>query len=247
MSTDALRREVATCSRLLVDAGILNYSGHVSVRIPGTDEFLIQRHDDVRATLEPDRLLVVDLDGNVRDNEGERPSEVFIHTEIYRARPDATAVAHFHHDPTTAFSVQQDTPLVPVKNHFARWRHGVPVHPDSSHIATPARGRAMVETLGVRYGLLLQGHGEVLVAEDVPSLFSDVVHFVENAQTLTVAAQLGKVAALPDELLEDFLATFNRAKQVRKIWMYYTATAARRGVIPPEWTLDQDAPWPTST
>ncbi|GAB2965191.1 class II aldolase/adducin family protein [Amycolatopsis acidiphila] len=240
--TDVLRHEVAICSRLLVDAGILNYSGHISVRIPGTETLLIQRGHDVRAELAPERLLVVGLDGKPVDGRGEPPSEVFIHTEIYRARPDAGAVAHFHHDPTTVFSVVEDNPLVPVKNHASRWAAGIPVHFDSSHIAVPEQGAAVARTLGSGYALLLRGHGEVLVAEDVRSLYADVVHFVENARALTLAAQLGKVTPLTDEELAAFLATFKRGKHARKLWKYYTAVAASRGLIPREWVLDQDAP-----
>lgn len=240
LTTDFLRREVAVCSRLLVDADILNYSGHISVRLPGTDTILIQRVHDVRSELDPDRLLVVDLDGNAVVEGGEPPGEVFIHTEIYRARTDVGAVGHFHHDPTTVFSVV-DVPLVPVKNHAARWSHQIPIHFDSSHIGTPEQGKAVVETMGSGDACLLRGHGEVLVAENIQCLYADVIHFVENARALTLAAQLGKVDPLSDDELAAFLATFKREKHAQKLWKYYTAVAASRGLIPTEWVLDQDA------
>lgn len=236
------RRDVAACSRLLVHADILNYSGHVSARIPGTNRFLIQRVHDVRAQLEPQRLLVVDFDGVAAGGSGEPPSEVFIHTEIYRARPDVGAVAHFHHDPTTVFSVVEGRPLVPVKNHASRWADGIPVHYDSSHVDCAAKGRQVVQTLGAGYALLLRGHGEVVVAEDVRAVYADVVHFIENARALSLAAQLGRVTQLSEEEQADFLATFQREKHARKVWKYYTAVAAGRGLIPRDWALDQDAP-----
>jgi hypothetical protein len=35
-----------------------------------------------------------------------------------------------------------------VKNRAARWAAGIPIHFDSSHIATPGQGKKVVETLG---------------------------------------------------------------------------------------------------
>jgi ribulose-5-phosphate 4-epimerase/fuculose-1-phosphate aldolase len=63
--TTALREDLVTCTRLLVFSGVLDYSGHVSARIPGTDHVLVQPRDMSRAALTPDDLLVVDLDGEV--------------------------------------------------------------------------------------------------------------------------------------------------------------------------------------
>src|ERR1700716_4027355 len=142
-----LRRDLAAGRGSLVDAGIVAYSGHLSARA-GSDRLLIQPVDDVRAQLRPDRLLVVTLEGDVVDGDGQPPSELSIHTEIYRARRDVEAVAHFHHAPTTVFTLVDGCPVVRVKNHASRWAAGVPVHPDPSHIATAEQGRALAATLG---------------------------------------------------------------------------------------------------
>lgn len=230
-----LRIQIAAATRMLVDAAILGYSGHLSVRAGGEDHLFIQPVDDPRAGLRPERVLLVDFDGAVLDGEGRPPSELAIHTGIYRARPDVGAVAHFHHDRTTAFAMVGDCPLVAVKNHASRWMSGVPVHPDPSHISSPAQGRALAATLGSANAALLRGHGEVIVAEDVPALFADVVHFVENADTLACAARLGRVVPLSAQECELFTATFDRARHARKLWRYYAAVAVERGNLPEEW------------
>lgn len=231
----SLRRDIAACSRLLVAEDILNYSGHVSARLPGREAFLIQQTHDVRAFLDPERLLVVGFDGAVVEGEGKPPSERFIHAEIYRARPDAQSVAHFHHDPTTVFTAVPSFPLVAVKNHFARWAGGIPVHQDSSHIDDPDKGRLVVETLAGRDALLLRGHGQVLVAESVRAVFIDSVHLVENARALTLAAQLATVEPLSQDELDHFLETFDRSQHVKKLWKYYAQVAAARGLIAADW------------
>ena len=92
----ALRHQVAAVSLLLNAENILGYSGHVSVRLPGRDEFLIQPVDQSRAQLRPEHLLICGMDGKSRErsNRARPPSEVFIHTEIFRARSDVNAIAH---------------------------------------------------------------------------------------------------------------------------------------------------------
>ena len=54
-------------SLLLNAENILGYSGHISVRIPGTDNFLIQPVDHSRAQLRPEQLLVCGMDGKSLD------------------------------------------------------------------------------------------------------------------------------------------------------------------------------------
>jgi len=234
-TSDDARTTLAVATRMLVDAGILNYSGHLSCRSPDHDRLYIQPVDDSRAALRPDRVLLVTLDGEVVEGDGRPPSELAIHTQLYRARPDVGAVAHFHHDPTTMFSMVEGLPIVPVKNHAARWIEGVPVHPDPSHISTADQGRALAATLGDADAALLRGHGEVVVSEDVLALFADVVHFVENADALARAVQLGTVAPLARAECHRFLATFERARHARKLWRYYTSVAVATGSVLPEW------------
>lgn len=239
---EQLPRELAVATRMLVDAGILNYSGHLSARVEGSDELLIQPVDEPRAGLRPDGVLRVRFDGTVSEGDGSPPSELAIHVGVYEARPDVGAVAHFHHDPTTVFSVLDGVPIVPVKNHASRWAGGVPVHPDPSHISTPEQGAALAATLGGANAALLRAHGEVVVAEDVLCLFADVVHFVENADTLARARTVGPVTPLGPEECERFLATFRRARHARKVWRYATSVAAAGGSVPTAWLDPPDVP-----
>ena len=92
-----LRRQLATATRLLHMEGILDYSGHISVRAPGRDALYIQAGTDPRSDVTPEKLLLVDFDGKVLEGApGKPPVELAIHTEILRARPDVQAVIHSH-------------------------------------------------------------------------------------------------------------------------------------------------------
>lgn len=235
-----LRQEVAACTLLLNDEGLMGYSGHVSARLPGGDTYLIQPIDVSRAGLRPDDLLVCDFDGRVlRGRAGMRPpAEVALHGEILRARPDVNAVAHFHHDQTNAFTLVDGVDLVPVKNHAIRWRSGIPVHPDPSHVSDSELGRAVAKTLGPHHALQIRAHGQVIVAENVRALLTDSVHFVENAMAMYHACLLGRVKPMTEDDMAAFARAFKRTPHISKLWTYYVGRARAKGVLPADWAID---------
>jgi L-ribulose-5-phosphate 4-epimerase len=60
-------------------------------------------------------------------------------------------------------------------------------------VSTPERSRALARSLGSHNALLIRAHGQVVVAESVPAVLIDSVHFVENAQAMYDAAGLGRL------------------------------------------------------
>jgi L-ribulose-5-phosphate 4-epimerase len=230
-----LREQVAACTLLMNSLGLLGYSGHVSARLPGRDAFLVQSFDQARSSVGPDDLLTCNLEGErIGGPKLRPPSEVYIHSEILRARSDINAIAHFHHEPTTVFSLVKGYALKPVKNHAARWIDGIPVHSDPGHVRSPELGRALA-------ALMIRAHGEVVTAESVPAVLIDSIHLVENADTLYRAALLGDVVPLTHQELLDFLADFNRDQHVAKLWKYHVERGRVSGLLPRKWRYLADA------
>jgi len=234
-----LRYQVAATTLLLNDLGILGYSGHIAARLPDRDAFLVQSFHQSRSTVGPDDLLVCDFDGAVVSGPTNMrpPSEVFLHCEILRARADVHAIGHFHHDLTTAFTLAQGVKLHPVKNHAVRWTSGIPVHPHPSHVSTPERGRALAHSLDSHYAVLIRAHGQVVVAESVPAVLIDSIHFVENAQAMYDAACLGPVVPLSASEIAEFYQDFDRDRHIRKLWKYYVGRGRAAGLLPQSWPL----------
>ena len=231
-SEEHLRQQVAACTLMLNELGILGYSGHVSARLP-EGRFLVQSFDQSRAELTPEKLLVCDLDGRMLSGPaGQRPpAEVALHCEIFRARGDVNSIAHFHYDRATVFTLAEGARLVPVKNHAIRWASGIPVHDDPSHVNTAALGRNLAATLGAHHAVMIRAHGQVVTAETIPALFIDCVHFVENAEAMYAAALLGHVRALTDAEMTSFALDLKRDKHVSKLWTYYTGRARTHGLL----------------
>lgn len=234
-----LRQKVAACTLLLNHHEIMNYSGHVSARIAGTETFLIQPIDQPRSGLRPEHLLICDYDGKVIEGRAgaKPPAEVALHCELFRARPDVMSIAHFHHDMTNVFTLVEDVPLQLMKNHAVRWSSGIPIHPDPSHVANPTLGRAVAQTLGPHHALQIRAHGQVVTAESVEAVLIDSVHFVENGMAMYYAAAIGRVKPLTPADIANFERDFKRQRHIDKLWQYYVDGARTAGIIPAEWKL----------
>ena len=92
-----------SCNILAHEGHWDNILGHVSVRIPGQDRILMKPHSFGFEEIRPQHIIVVDLSGKKVEGKYERHSEVFIHTEIYKARSDVNCVVHSHPPYATAF------------------------------------------------------------------------------------------------------------------------------------------------
>jgi HCOMODA/2-hydroxy-3-carboxy-muconic semialdehyde decarboxylase len=100
-------------------------------------------------------------------------SERFIHSEVYRARPDVHSVVHTHSPTVIPFSISK-TPLRPVFHMAAFLPQAVPVFEIREAagmtdllIKTRELGQALAGVLGSNTVALLRGHGNVVVGPDV--------------------------------------------------------------------------------
>lgn len=235
-ASEQVALETAATTRLLEAEGILDYSGHVSTRIPGRDAFVIQIGSTSRAEVSPESMLVVDHDGKVLEGDGQPPSELPIHLEILRARPDVQSVLHSHMELAIAFTMMEGVKLLPMRARASRWKSGIPTDPDPSHIKLPEQGRALARTLGPHHAVLMRAHGLCLVAESVRALFVDAVHFKENATAQMQALQAGaKPIALSEAEIEQIERMEMRDWHIRKLWNYYVRKALGAGVLPQSW------------
>jgi L-ribulose-5-phosphate 4-epimerase len=227
-----LRKDLVTCTRLLVFCNVLDYSGHLSARIPGTDTIVIQPRDMSRAALSADDLLVVNLDGDVVQGDVPPPAETAIHTAVYRARPDVSLVCHGHPTLSTTFSMT-DRPLLPMRHFAFKFPNGLPTHPDPTLIRTREQGDAVAETLGNNGACLLRSHGTVVVATRIEELFMDCLDIEENARTLLYATQLGgEVLPLrPDEIELISKSYGGLGHRPRKLWEHYVHQGRAAGVL----------------
>lgn len=228
-----IRAHVAACTRLLNLAGILHYSGHVSARAPGEDALYIQSRTESRAEVTPGTVLKVDFDGNLLEGDDKPPSELVIHTEIYRARPDIGAVIHNHMPLAVALTMVKGARLEVMDFHAAQWADSVAVMRDVGHIKTPEDGAGLAAALGQGRALLLRAHGLVLTAESAPGILVDTLHFEDNLKALKHALSFARsVDPVAGADFDRIGLTADREHRVRKMWNYHVVKGRRAGVLP---------------
>src|SRR5262245_38802662 len=102
----ALIEDLVAASRILVDQGVLDAFGHVSVRHPRDPGRFLMSRSLAPALVTADDIVEHDLDGAGIDAKGRGLFlERFIHSEVYRARPDVNAVVHSHSPSVIPFTV----------------------------------------------------------------------------------------------------------------------------------------------
>ncbi len=179
--------------------------GHVSVRLDEPDRYLIIGHihhlgksfDD----LAPEHLTIMDGSGEVVEGELKPPGERFIHTEIYKARPDVGSVAHAHPHTSVAFSVS-GTDILPIGHRGTIFAPRVPVLGNPGQIDGPALGREVAEALGGTPALLLAGHGVVCVGGSIEESVTVLIALEDTAKLQLTAGLAGDPRPIEADHLE---------------------------------------------
>lgn len=185
MTREELRRDVALANRIVHAAGLVSAFGHVSARIEGTPTFVFPTRASP-ALADPQRLLVLDVDGRQLEGEGEPNTEFWIHARIYAARPDVMSVAHVH-SPACVVLGQIGQPLQVMHNSGAVFADGVPLFERPGLIRTRELGDQVAAVLGEHRAMLLRGHGANIAEVDVRRA-AVVACFLEEAAELQLRA-----------------------------------------------------------
>ena len=244
---DDIRERVAQACRVLGTLDLTKAAtGHVSARLPGTERVFVRaRGGDelgVRYTT-PAEVLEINLDGKaVKEQTGlVPPSEVFIHTSLYRARPDVNAVVHIHPAKVVLFTICKK-PLLPLFGaydpHAAKLAlDGIPTYPRAITITTPELGADLVKAMDSKRVCLMRGHGITTAHQSVEDAALDAIALNELA-TINYEAQL---LGDPEPISEEDQAVYRSGRESRQyapagngrpggrakaLWRYYTTLTA---------------------
>ncbi|MGK5113197.1 class II aldolase/adducin family protein [Geodermatophilus sp. CPCC 205506] len=225
------RATLAEANHILVDQGILDAFGHVSVRsADDPDTFLLARNL-APGLVQADDVQLFTLDGTTDDP---RPPylERHIHGEIYRARPDVHAVVHSHSPAVIPFGVA-GTPLRPVLHMAGFLAPEAPVFEARDTLGsgsdllvrTPQSGVALAGALGRSSVVLMRGHGATAVGASVEEAVYRAVYTEVNARAQAEALRLGGCTYLTDEEAAATVAT--NTPQLPRAWGFWRDRAHR--------------------
>ncbi len=227
-----LKEKLAMSSRMLFNSGLVDYSGHISVRIPGSDHLLILPHPVSRATVVPGDMVVTDFDGRVIEGKYKAPSEVYMHARAYKARKDIQSVAHLHNHMVAILSMV-DKPFYPASsNPGAFFGPGpMPLYMDPALIHTIEQGDAVAQALGSSDALMLRGHGSLVVGQAIEWVFAACVDLEEAAARFYKASLLGAVRVYSEDETQRVMKGRRKDSVVQKIWDHNVAKTRLAGLM----------------
>jgi len=194
----ALLDDLVVANHILYHQGVVDGFGHVSVRDPAQPDHFFMARAIAPGRVTRDDVLEFDADARpVKPNGPPVYAERFIHSEIYKARPDVMAVIHSHSPTVVPFSVTQ-VPLRPVVATASFLAPAVPVFEirkvagtSNLLVTDAARGKALADTLGQHPVALMRGHGDVVVGPNVRRAVSRAIYTEIDARLLWQAITLG--------------------------------------------------------
>jgi ribulose-5-phosphate 4-epimerase/fuculose-1-phosphate aldolase len=198
--------ELFAANRILVGEGVIDGFGHASVRNPQRPDHYFMTRNNAGAPATEGGIIELDADSQTVVPRGARPSiERFIHGEIYRARPEVTAIVHTHAPALIPFGVS-GTPLKPLYHMCGFLDDGAPVfdiqqeHGMTNMLITSRKlGEALAASLGQSALVLMRGHGATVVGTSLKEAVFRSVYATVNAQLMPVAMQLGRPKFLAPE------------------------------------------------
>ena len=197
---DALKDDIVTAYKVLVNEGILDSFGHVSARsAQNPNIFLIPRAMPPSLVTKEDILEVNVADSQPIDPKGRRVNgERYIHGEIYKARPDVKSVIHSHSQAVIPLSLTNikmkpvvaqggflplETPNFEIRNARGKGDRGM-------QVTDSQRGAALAKTLGSNPVALMRGHGDTVVGHSIKQAVVFAVYVDINARMQTQALLL---------------------------------------------------------
>jgi len=244
-SLDAVINDLVAANRILYRQGVVDGFGHVSVRHPANPDRYLMSSSQAPGRVTKDDIMEFDLESRPIDLRGRTIySERFIHSEIYKARPDVHAILHSH-SPTVIPFGATNVPLRPIVNTAGFLSPEVPVFEmrraaagSRSLLVTDAKlGKALAETLGNRTVALMRGHGNVVVGPNIRRMVSRAIYTEVNARLQLQALALGSQIIYLDET-EARAGEENRDKSERghstdRTWQMWVEEAMSPGSMGP--------------
>jgi L-fuculose-phosphate aldolase len=188
---DAFRADIVEVGRRMYARGyVASNDGNISIRLD--DESILTTPKSVsKGFMTPDMMVVTDLQGRKLRGTRDASSELLMHLEVYKNRPDARAVVHAHPPIATGFAVAGIPLDRAVLAEVVTTLGSIPIA-EYGTPSTPELPEAVRRYIKAYDGLLLANHGALTVAGDVFAAYYKMETIEHFAKISLVARQLGR-------------------------------------------------------
>jgi HCOMODA/2-hydroxy-3-carboxy-muconic semialdehyde decarboxylase len=239
----SLTADLVDANHILFHQGIVDAFGHVSVRHPARPERWFMARNVAPGQVQAADIVEYDVaTGEAVAIDAPRLYlERYIHSEIYKARPDVMAVVHNHSPAVLPFGIAKGASLRPVCHMCGFLANADGAGPplfeirDTAGLATDLLirtrelGAALARSLADHSVVLMRGHGCTVVAGSLRLAVYRAVYTEVNARLLLQALPLGEVTALsPGEAASARDSVEGQVDRPWNLWKQQVASAAQQ-------------------
>jgi ribulose-5-phosphate 4-epimerase/fuculose-1-phosphate aldolase len=223
-----LKEKLILANKILDMENLAKPLGHISVRIPETENFLITRNVAPGMAVLED-IVVCNMEGKVIQGKYPRTfSEVVIHSGVYKKRKDIKSVTHTHSPYVIALSMT-GTSLLPAS--FEAIELGpepIATFKKIVFIDKPELGEEIADLLPPNKAVILKGHGAVVVGKSIEETTITALKLEVAAKLQLIASSAGKVASFTEQEKQPLIEFLNMVDQrggtttsYGRGWAYY--------------------------
>jgi L-fuculose-phosphate aldolase len=199
------RRDICAVGRWMHDRGyVASTDGNVSVRL-GADRILTSPTCISKGMMNPEDLVVTDLEGRRMSGSRNASSELAMHLLIYRLRPEVNAICHAHPPVATGYAAAGIALDKPILCELVIGLGSVPV----ARYGTPGTSElteALEPLVQGHDAILMANHGVVTYGPDLLTAFLRLETAEHFARVALVTELLGKQKLLSHADVEKLLA-----------------------------------------
>ena len=202
--------------------------GHISLRLPGSDSMLIRARgpdeSGIRFT-QADDIILVDFEGKKTAGRAglETPKEVFIHSWIFKSRPEVQSVLHAHPATVMLFGICQK-PLLPLFGAYdpsglRLLTEGLADYPKSVLICNDELGKELADCIKGARACMMRGHGITTCGPSVEQTLLTAIGLNELADINYRARLMGDPQPISPSDIDSFDSL--EAPNPAPYWRYY--------------------------
>jgi L-fuculose-phosphate aldolase len=227
-----IKQQLIIAGKVLVAEGQDDFTrGHISFRLPDNPNlFFMKAHSIGLDEITMGNILTIDLEGNVVSGTARRHSEVYIHSEIFKARTDINCVIHTHPTYSVALSAT-GRPFKCYSQPGALFHEALGIYSDTINlIRTHALGAGVARALGSGRGVLLKNHGVVVTGASIEAAVIGVIMLENGAMVQLLAEAAGDPALeFPRADIEKLKHDVSQSEQFKINFDYLARRVKRSG------------------
>ena len=212
------RCDLAACYRLVDLYGWTDLFGtHLSLRIPGTEHFLLNPYGMLFGEITASSLIKVDQDGNTigESDFPINPAGFTIHSAVHMSSDKMNAVMHTHTRAGNAVASMKEG-LLPL-NQKALLIHAAVTYHDYESVALDHSERErIVNDLGDGRVMVLRNHGLLTVGETIAEAFFWMYRMETACQYQVDALSMGQELQYPNQETIDYTINVGRKIQANR-------------------------------